>query len=78
MKHLLASMLLVSCGGTITPAQHVANLRAEIEVVKLGCRVYAMTPSLPREESVSLDCVSLLTNRQPVGASSALPPGAPR
>ncbi len=76
MKSLLG-LLLVSCGASITPAQHVDNLKAEIDMVKLGCRVYEFTESMPRDSHLSEDCTNLL-NRQPVGATSTPPPGATR
>lgn len=60
MKKLCLSLLLVSCSSTITPAQHVRNLKAELDFVKLACGIYKIDPNYPRDSEVTKDCDKLL------------------
>lgn len=43
----------------ITPAQHVQNLKLEIDAVKVGCYIYQTNQKYPRDSGLDTDCPKL-------------------
>lgn len=58
MKKLVLILGLVSCQ-PLTPAQHVQNLKHEIDVVQVGCAVYQLDMKYPRDSKLDEKCPKL-------------------
>lgn len=58
---LAACCLPLAACRPLTPAEHVRNLRGEVELVRLGCVVYVKKTELPRDPVLDRDCAKLVT-----------------
>jgi hypothetical protein len=55
----LCALLYACSGQSITPAQHVENLRFELRFVKGACAIYKIDQTYPRDAEVSAECDKL-------------------